>query len=186
MNKKTLDRRDFLKLAGLTTLGAVSACAPSQIVGSASPTAQSTATTQPTETPIPEKQKKRVLRIAHMTDFHVQPEGIAPNGMKRALHHAQSQADPPNIILNTGDSIMDALEASKSRAVGQWLTYNSILKAECSLPVIHSIGNHDVWGWGAADSSIETDPLYGKEMAIERLGLANRYYSFDRAGWHFI
>jgi len=34
--------------------------------------------------PFASKAKKRVLRIAHMTDFHVQPEGIAPAGMARA------------------------------------------------------------------------------------------------------
>ena len=171
MNKTTLARRDFLKLAGLTTLGAVSACVPSQITENAAPT---------------ETQKKRVLRIAHMTDFHVEPEGISPAGMTRALHHAQMQADPPDIILNSGDSIMDALETSESTAVGQWLTYNSIMKNENSLPVIHAIGNHDVWGWGLEDTPVQSDPLQGKEMALERLGLANRYYSFDQAGWRFI
>jgi 3',5'-cyclic AMP phosphodiesterase CpdA len=164
MNSPTLDRRDFLKLAGLTTLGAVSACAPS------------TSTLQ----------KKRVLRIAHMTDFHVEPQGISSAGMRRALHHAQSQADPADVILNTGDCIMDALETSKSTAVGQWLTYNSIMKNENSLPVIHAIGNHDVWGWGLPNSSAHRDPLAGKEIAMERLGLEKRYYSFDQAGWRFI
>jgi 3',5'-cyclic AMP phosphodiesterase CpdA len=182
MIKKTFGRRNFLKLAGLTTLGAVSACVPSQIVE----TAGLTATTQPTAASITTKQKNRVLRIAHMTDFHVEPEGISPAGMARALHHAQSQADPPDIILNTGDSIFDGLETSGGKALGQWLTYTSIMKNENSLSVIHAIGNHDVWGWGMKDPSIEKDPLYGKEMALERLGLANRYYSFDRAGWHFI
>jgi len=125
MQKKNINRRDFLKLAGLSTLGAVSAC------------------TSPS-TEQPEKSKKRVLRIAHMTDFHVEPEGVSPAGMTRALHHAQSQVDPPDIILNTGDSIMDALETGGGKAVGQWLTYNSIMKNEVSLPVIHAIGNHDV------------------------------------------
>src|SRR6185503_8394400 len=138
-------RRDFLKLAGLTTLGVASACAPAQIVATATSTTPPTPTTQPTETPVPAKQKNRVLRIAHMTDFHVQPEGMAPAGMARALNHPQNQLDPPDIILNTGDSIFDALETSKSKAVGQWLTYKSIMKNECSLPVIHAIGNHDVW-----------------------------------------
>ncbi|MBC7877078.1 MAG: metallophosphoesterase, partial [Anaerolineales bacterium] len=180
MTNKILDRRDFLKLAGLTALGAVSACAPAQTVDISTPT------TQPTVVPLPIKQKNRVLRIAHMTDFHVEPQGVSSAGMTRALHHAQSQADHPDFILNTGDSIMDALETSKSKAVGQWLTYNSIMKNENSLPVIHAIGNHDVWGWGVADASIKKDPLYGKEMALERLGLKNRYYSFDQAGWHFI
>ena len=103
MDKKNINRRDFLKFAGLTTLGAVSACTSSQSLDT---------------TGQPEKPKKRVLRIAHMTDFHVQPEGVASVGMTRALHHAQSQADPPEIILNTGNSIMDALETGGGKAVG--------------------------------------------------------------------
>lgn len=163
MTQQTFNRRDFLKLAGFTTLGAVTGYGVSQI-----------------------PQKKRVLRIAHMTDFHAQPEGVAPAAITRALHHVQNQVDPPDIILNTGDSIYDALETSKSTAVGQWLTYNSILKNENSLPVIHAIGNHDVWGWGLTDSSVKKDSMYGKEIAMGRLGLESRYYSFDMAGWHFI
>jgi len=59
--------------------------------------------------------KKRVLRIAHLTDFHVQPEGYAPEGMARALRHAQNQSDRPDMIINTGDSIMDSLAADKNR-----------------------------------------------------------------------
>ncbi|MCJ7434523.1 MAG: metallophosphoesterase [Anaerolineales bacterium] len=191
MNKKIFNRRDFLKLTGLTALGAVSACTSSKLLDTATPTMQPTqatlptATTQPTETPQPEKKKNRVLRIAHMTDFHVQPEGIAPDGMIRALRHAQSQADPPDIIFNTGDSIMDALKTDKARAEAQWEVFNGILQAECRIPIVHAIGNHDVWGWGVANSK-KNDPHYGKGMALEKLGLSNRYYSFDRAGWHFV
>jgi 3',5'-cyclic AMP phosphodiesterase CpdA len=131
--------------------------------------------------------KKRVLRIAHMTDFHVQPEGIAPDGMIRALRHAQTQADPPNIILNTGDSIMESLKApDKGYVEAQWDLYNTIIKEECKLPVVHAIGNHDVWGWGVSDSGVKNDPLYGKGFALEKLGLSKPYYSFDMAGWHFV
>jgi Icc protein len=199
MNKKILNRRDFLKLAGLTTLGAVSACASSQPASvptlndpyalatpAALPTRAATSTIQPAISPQSPGQRKRVLRIAHMTDFHVQPEGIAPDGMMRALHHAQAQEDSPDIILNTGDSIMESLEADKGRTEAQWEVYNSIMGTESKLPVIHTIGNHDVWGWAVSDPAIRNDPLYGKEMAIEKLGLASRYYSLDRAGWHFV
>lgn len=71
----SINRRQFLKSAGLAVLGAASACAT------------------PTPAPTPEP-KKRVLRIAHMTDFHVQPEGIARNESVRALRHAHDQSDP--------------------------------------------------------------------------------------------
>ena len=179
MPQRKINRRDVLKFAGLTALG-MAACAPSPSMDAP------TAISQPTKAPPPAKQKKRVLRIAHMTDFHVERSGLPPVGMSHALYHGQNQADPPDVILNTGDSIMDALMTSGSTALDQWLVYNRIMKNECSLPVIHAIGNHDVWGWGVADASIQSDPQYGKEMALERLELPNRYYSFDQAGWHFI
>jgi hypothetical protein len=152
----------------------------------ASPTTEPTATALPTETPVPEHTKTRVLRIAHMTDFHVQPDGVSTDGMVRALRHVQSQADPPNVIFNTGDSIMDSMWADRSKTEAQWDAYSSILSAENTIPVIHAIGNHDVWGWGLPGSSLINDPMYGKELAISRLGLPYRYYSFDYAGWHFI
>jgi len=193
MEKKILTRRDFLKVAGLTALGAVTACTPfhPEVV----PTLERTGspppvvpTLEPTGSPLPEG-KKRVLRIAHMTDFHVQPEGAAPDGMRHALRHALAQEDPPEIIFNTGDSIMDSMDISDKAAVeAQWEVFTSILNSESSLPIVHAIGNHDVWGWraSASDPAIKNDPLYGKGMAIEKLGLTNRYYSFDRAGWHFV
>ena len=169
MDDKHLTRKQFLTFTGLAALGAASACSPIK---------QSRAeSTGP---------KKRVLRIAHMTDFHVLGIKTAMDGMARALRHAQSQADPPDLIINTGDSIMDALETDKSRAEAQWDTFNSIIKAECKLPIMHAIGNHDIWGWGREDKNFESDPFYGKNMAIEKLGLSGRYYTFDRAGWHFV
>ncbi len=129
---------------------------------------------------------KRVLRIAHLTDIHVQPEGFAPEGMIKALRHAQGQADPPDLIVNTGDAIMDSLEADKSRTLAQWEIFQDILADECKIPIVHAIGNHDVWGWNHPDQSILNDPLYGKKMAMDQLGISQRYYSFDQAGWHFI
>ncbi len=129
---------------------------------------------------------KRVLRLAHLTDIHVQPELNAAAGMVAALHHAQNQPDPPEIIFNGGDCIMDALAADKARTRIQWQIWQDVLRNECSLPVVHCLGNHDVWGWKQSDASISSDRLYGKQWALEELGLSTRYYSFDRAGWHFI
>lgn len=129
---------------------------------------------------------KRVLRVAHLTDIHVQPEGAAPGGMAKALHAAQSLPDKPDLIFNTGDCIMDALGKTKERVADEWNTWNSILKNENSLEMVNCIGNHDVWGWSREHVSFAKDPLFGKEWAIENLKLKNRYYSFDRAGWHFI
>jgi Icc protein len=132
------------------------------------------------------RERKQVLRIAHLTDIHVQPEGPAPEGMARALRSAQGLKPKPDIIFTGGDSIMDALQADKERTKAQWQVFQSVMRAQCSLPVVHCIGNHDVWGWGSEDRSIRSDRLYGKQWAVEEFGIPGRYYSFDKAGWHFV
>ncbi|MHC4159854.1 MAG: metallophosphoesterase family protein [Planctomycetota bacterium] len=81
---------------------------------------------------------------------------------------------------------MDALKADKARTKAQWEVFQAVLKNECSLPVVHCIGNHDVWGWGLEDESVRNDRLYGKQWAVEEFGLESRYYRFDKAGWQFI
>jgi 3',5'-cyclic-AMP phosphodiesterase len=169
--RNKITRRQFLSLSGLAALGAASACAPSQSNASASPSP-----------------KKRLLRIAHLTDMHILPVNPIENKLANAFRHAQAQADPPDIILNTGDSIMDSLKTTKEEAEKQWDAFEKVVKAECKLPIYHAIGNHDVWGWGLQepDAATLSDPLYGKNLAVQRLGLENRYYSFDLSGWHFI
>ncbi len=206
MNGKSLDRRNFLKILGLSALSTASACTASGVAGTATPadstlrtipmpptssaatrgpTAPPESTPKPTAHAASGQPKKRVLRIAHMTDFHMLPDATAHDGMARALRQVQAQEDPPDIIFNTGDCVMDSLETDKARVEADWDAFQGVLDAECKLPIIHAIGNHDVWGWGIPDPAIRSDPLYGKEMAIEKLGLSDRYYSFDRAGWHF-
>jgi len=166
MNGRGLSRRGFLVVAGALSAVATAGCGRA-----------------------PSDRRERVLRIAHLTDIHMEHTGEARTGMARALAHAQAQADPPEFILNGGDSIMDALESPKEYCLKRWELFNEILKAECSLPVYHVIGNHDVFGWGLAEeerAQASADPLYGKVMALQALGLEARYYSFDRAGWHFV
>ncbi|MDZ7268790.1 MAG: metallophosphoesterase [candidate division KSB1 bacterium] len=161
-----LSRRAFLQQAALAGVGATA------LGRFAAPAGNATS--------------RRVLRLAHLTDIHVQPELNAAEGMAAALHHAQNQPDPPAIIFNGGDCIMDALGADKARTKTQWRIWQEVLRNECSLPVVHCIGNHDVWGWKSADATLGSDRLYGKQWVMEELGLRARYYSFDRAGWHFI
>lgn len=130
--------------------------------------------------------RKRVLRIAHLTDVHVQPEGPAAKGMAAALHAVQNLQDKPDIIFNTGDCIMDSLGNPKEKVRDQWKVWNDVLKNENSLEVMHCIGNHDVWGWSMPHATIKADDHYGKKWAQESLNLKQRYYSFNKAGWHFI
>ncbi len=140
-------------------------------------------------TPINESktERKRVLRIAHITDIHVQPERGAGLGMAACLQHLRSLSDKPELILNGGDSIMDSLEQPASRVKTQWDLFTKVLKDENAFSVKHCLGNHDAWGWIQTKSgALGTEPLYGKRWAQDVLALPNRYYSFAQAGWHFI
>lgn len=129
----------------------------------------------------------RSLRLAHITDVHVEPELGAARGFAKCLHHVQSREDAPQLILNTGDSIMDAIEVGAERTQLQWNLWQKILGEECSLPIEHAIGNHDCWGLNRTKSGTTgREPRWGKQWALEGLGLASAYRSFDRCGWHFI
>jgi 3',5'-cyclic AMP phosphodiesterase CpdA len=171
---KPISRRGFLKTGG-AALGA------SLLLKDFTPASAMAKGNSPGEA-------NRVLRIAHITDVHFFPYKKIPDLYASALRQIQSLDPLPDVIFNTGDSVYDSLGMDKELTLLQWNTFNEITAAECSLPVYHCIGNHDVWGWEYQyeDPSIIDDPLFGKAMAIQMLGLPGRYYSFDLAGWHFI
>lgn len=131
--------------------------------------------------------RRRVLRAAQITDIHVQPELDAAKGFAACLHHIQSQPDRPSLILNTGDCVMDATKRDRARTQLQWNVWKEVLKSENGLPIEHTIGNHDVWGWSKSKSATTgNEPRWGKQFALDELGLSKSYRSFDRAGWHFV
>ena len=167
-------RRTFLRRTGAGVLGALAT--------SAVPVQADVPATEP-----PASGRKRALRVAHVTDIHVQPELRAAEGLAACLRHLQGQMDPPQLVLNTGDCIMDAMKRDRARTELQWQVWHSVWRAECSLPVEHAIGNHDIWGWNKEKSATTGDEAaWGKKWATDTLGLSKPYHSFDRAGWHFV
>ncbi|NOT50610.1 MAG: metallophosphoesterase [Chitinophagaceae bacterium] len=130
--------------------------------------------------------KKRPIRFAHLTDIHIKPGAVPEAGMAKAFQHVQQLQHKPDFIINGGDLIMDALEADKTKTQAQWDLAKSILQKENSLPLYHTIGNHDVWGWFIKTDKPDNDRLYGKVWAVEMLEMKNRYYSFTKGNWHFI
>lgn len=134
---------------------------------------------------------RRCLRMAHLTDIHVMPAGEGfqdpPLGMAQALQHAQGLADKPDLIFFGGDLIMDGLKMDRDRTIAQWDVWNRVLTAELKTPAKFALGNHDIWGWALRDQpKIVREKGYGKALAMERLALPDRYYSFDQGGWHFV
>jgi 3',5'-cyclic-AMP phosphodiesterase len=126
------------------------------------------------------------VRVAHLTDFHVQPELEAARGAAKCLRHAQARQ--PDLILNTGDCVMDTLHTDRARTQQQWDVWNSVLRSECSTKIAHCIGNHDIWGWGREASGIAgQEPGWGKKWAMDELGLSRPYHAFDLgASWRVV
>jgi 3',5'-cyclic AMP phosphodiesterase CpdA len=131
-------------------------------------------------------EKKKPLRFAHLTDIHVKPGLVPEKGMATALQHIQRLPGKIDFIINGGDAIMDGLEKTKEQTEEQFNLFKKILQQENSLPVYHTIGNHDVWGWFIKENKPDNDRLYGKTWVVETLQLQNRYYSFEKGNWHFI
>jgi 3',5'-cyclic AMP phosphodiesterase CpdA len=86
--------------------------------------------------------------------------------------------DRPDLILQGGDAVFDAFPADRADAPAQRQLWQKVLRDECRLPMEHCLGNHDLRG-GAGDDG-------AKQWALDMFGLAERFRSFDRAGWHFI
>lgn len=175
---KPISRRNFLKLSG-----AVAAGLP--VIQQSSLT--DTASTNPNTSNLGKKR----LRVAHITDVHYIPAEYweyPAERFSKALADIHNLRPKVDVIFNTGDSVFDSLEQDKETTEMQWDAFNQIIAEKCSLPIYHCIGNHDVWGWAyqTIDPSIVDDPLFGKAMAVQKLSLPERYYSFDLAGWHFI
>lgn len=131
-------------------------------------------------------EKKKPVRFAHITDIHVKPGIVPEKGMATALQHIQRLPGKIDFIINGGDAIMDGLEKTKEQTEEQFNLFKKILQQENSLPVYHTIGNHDVWGWFIKENKPDNDRLYGKTWVVETLQLQNRYYSFEKGNWHFI
>ncbi|HET6846834.1 MAG TPA: twin-arginine translocation signal domain-containing protein, partial [Anaerolineales bacterium] len=135
----SMSRRDFLKLGGLAGAAAT--------LGSCAQTPRPGDQRVPTPVPPPfaatsaqaEPSVGVALRIAHITDMHIEPYGPGMDGLTRALRDIHSRTPAVDFVLNTGDCVMDTLEADKGRAEKQWQAFTDVMKAECRLPVFHAI-----------------------------------------------
>lgn len=125
--------------------------------------------------------KKRVLRVAHLTDIHLKNKWNAPARFAKCLHHVQKQPGI-DLILNGGDVVFDINKENLSTINDQWSLWHSTLKNECSLPMHYVLGNHDIW-WNENDKG---QAIYGKKYSMDQLQLKSPWYSFTKNGWKFI
>jgi hypothetical protein len=171
MNETNITRRESMITLGAAAAGALAWCASPRpsLADAVGPAA------------------RRALRVAHLTDVHVEPELRAAEGLVACLQHVQQLADKPQLILTGGDHVMDSFEADDARTTLQWNLWNSLLKSECGIPVHSCIGNHDVWGWEKTRSNTTgKEPNWGKRRATDMLRLSERFYTFSQGGWQFV
>ncbi|HEX7845961.1 MAG TPA: metallophosphoesterase [Chitinophagaceae bacterium] len=160
-----MKRRDLLKNIGLTVSTAAFAGTTSIVSANEKKDA-----------------RKRVLRIAHITDIHIRPEYNAPDRFRQCM--AEIKKHNVDFFLNGGDTIYaaDYANITRDRVSEQWNIWKQ-LRAELKRYELFScLGNHDMW-WAAPNKQ---DPMYGKPYVIKQLEIPNRFYSFDKKGWHFV
>ncbi|HEX6914938.1 MAG TPA: metallophosphoesterase [Chitinophagaceae bacterium] len=128
---------------------------------------------------------KKSLRFAFMSDVHVKPTEASEHGMRSAFRHVNNLRGV-EFVINGGDAIMDALNASKEAVQAQWDVWSRVLREENRLKIHHCIGNHDAWGWQMKDEAIRADPLFDKAWVRQVHGMSSNYYSFNYENWKFI
>lgn len=171
-----LSRRDTLKLSA--ALGAAALGSSIVVPGCATSTAA-----LGDSSGVARANRRRVLRLAHLTDWHIQPERGAFDGVAACLHHAQSQKDAPQIIVTGGDLIMDGYDSDRARTQTQWDVWNRVCRGECSTPMLHTLGNHDIWGWNKPKSKTTgNEEGWGKKWACQMVGRELPYHAVDVEG----
>jgi 3',5'-cyclic AMP phosphodiesterase CpdA len=139
--------------------------------------------------------RRRVIRIAHVTDTHIMQDLRAPEGVAACFEHIRGQKDV-DLIVHGGDIIFDSMDQSLERSKELWTLWQQVLGDSWKGRIRYCLGNHDVWGWNKERSKTTGDePGWGKQLALDTLGMQGAvpkaaYYSFDEvmngAGWHII
>jgi Icc protein len=127
--------------------------------------------------------KERSLRIAHITDCHTQPKIKTEKALKNVFRQINGMPDKPDIIINTGDSVLDANYSSVGFIEDCWNVWKDSSTC-CSIPMFNCIGNHDIWMMPDIDEAFRNKE--GKLWSMQMLGLSKPYYSFEKNGWKFI
>lgn len=164
------NRRSFIKNASVLTLGGI--LATKELDAFAKEKAS--------------KNIKRSIRVAHITDIHLLDTAMPKEAFRRVLHAINTMPDKPELIINSGDSVMNMNDETKDHVVSLWNAWNEVVAIN-HVPMKACIGNHDVWNVPQPETAADkSDPLYGKKMVIKELSMPSAYYSFKQNGWKFI
>ncbi|MBK9936354.1 MAG: metallophosphoesterase [Cytophagaceae bacterium] len=124
----------------------------------------------------------RPIRIAHITDTHIQPHIGAAKGFEKCLHHIQSLDHVPDMLINGGDAIMGLHGASENSIDRQWDLFGKVLKSENGLPIHHCVGNHDIFRKDNNKDNFES----GKLEAMNQLEIDKSYYEINKENWKIL
>lgn len=125
------------------------------------------------------------VRLAHLTDLHLQPERGAYEGVVRAL--AAAEREGAEMLLLGGDVVMNSASATRERADAQWDLWTQARAAHPDLPLAACLGNQDCWGWNLkASGTTGKEPLHGKALAMARLGMDQLHDAFDLGAWRIV
>ena len=126
-----------------------------------------------------EGRRRGAVRLLHFTDPHVTPDIPRSEPLTRAALRL-GLSYRPDLVVQGGDAIYDALYADRATTERQWAAHQRIWQG-VRTPVAHVLGNHDCWqGPGS-----EADPT-GKALALAQLGLARSYYALTLRHWKLI
>lgn len=132
------------------------------------------------------RRERKPLRVVHLTDTHLHARGDAAVRFARCLDQIRNHVKP-DLIIQGGDVIMDGLTRAKNDVASQFQLVERVLKEHVDVPIVHCIGNHDVFGWDRYDrDSLSGDPMFGKNMWKRFTGYTSSFFSFDRGPWHFV
>lgn len=128
------------------------------------------------------KKRKKLLKVAHITDIHISDKNNAPERFKKCLKEIKKH--DIDFFLNGGDTIhaADYAHITREDVHKQWDLWKALQSEFDTYNMYSCLGNHDMW-WAAPNKQ---DPMYGKNYVVKNLKIPGRYYSFKKNDWCFI
>jgi len=127
------------------------------------------------------------LRLAHLTDIHIDDTPVARKGLAHCLKAAREAG--ASAILNTGDSFRKLDGSPLAQVEPMWRAWTEVTR-DCPLPIHSCLGNHDLWTPPAADKpNHEGHPGLaggGRAEAMRRLGMPAPWHAVKIGGWKFL
>ena len=168
MSRPTVDRRTLLAAGGgALGLGFLSTRAPAAARSADEP----------------------ALRAAHVTDTHVYGNRDAPAGAAAMFRHmadaAGERGGPPDLVLHTGDVVMEAAGNTAGANVLAQLELWQTAAQGSPAELRYCLGNHDMWGGNAPTAGAPAEKA-GWRLTGEALGVPHPWYAFEAGGWRFV